>query len=1238
MSLSVTLCLIVQGPSGPLVAPLGSSVVLPCSVDQLLSVEGLEVEWRRTDSDTLVHLFQDGETQTGVQQEDYQDRAHFFTEEIQRGNFSLRLDNLRSKDEGQYTCTVHIQQETGETVVEIKVDNVEHLRVSGSSRSISASVGEDVTLSCSVDSHITPEDLEVSWMKTDEDDEIVVLLYQNNEALPEASDERYRDRVEFFTDEIPKGNFSLRLKSVRTEDKGVYMCEVFAGGLSANTTAVLERLDLVFRLQKSLVFCPNILMFLAFVLWGVSEVLVTEVGKKSGRIIDIFNVVAEMTFQILPTLQFILLFYTFGSAGAEIIMIILPVLLMMTNDRWFERCYDRLNCSELVIRTTMLIFIIVTNIVMIGVFIFTLDNKTDFHRYAAVYVFGSVVVVLLNSAALTTELILKTGEKGRDIFNTWALTTDEAELRLLVEDCAYADSEEMVRDRIVFGIHSPRVREKLLSVGSELTLDKAMDIARSHEVAQAQLKTFANSACNPRDQVVHDVTAQRESQKRAKKAEMKASHRNSNDVAERGRNCGYCGHQAHGASEKCPAKGKQCGKCGKRNHFAKVCRSAYKRNVYAVSEEVSHYEEDPPEFFVDSVSQKPGDTEQAFADILLGVEETEVSFKLDTGAQVNVIPLHTFDRLKAQCKLLPTKHSLTGYGGQVLTVEGTCALPCRYKDRETLMNFYIVNTQAPPVLGLKACLDLDLIKLVLSVNALKEDKSIMEEYPDVSDGIGLFPGECTIHLKPDATPVVYPPRRVPLALRGRLKEELQNMEKQGVIARVTEPTDWVNALVVVEKPRTRKLRICLDPRDLNKAIKLYPLPTIEDITPKLMGAKYFSVLDACSGYWAIKLTEESSKLTTFNTTFGRYRFRRLPFGIISAQDEFQRKIDETYEGLNGVVAIVDDILVYGRTKKEHDDNLYAMLQRSREKGVKLNPEKSIVSATEVRYFGHCLSAEGIKPDPEKVSAIKNMEPPKSKAELETVLGMINYLSKFVPCLSDINSPLRLLLKQSSEFIWDSQHDDAFQKMKELITKEPGPILACYDPQKELHLQVDASKYGLGAVLLQDGKPLSYASRSLTECEVSYAQIEKELYAVLFGCKRFHQYVYGREVIVESDHKPLESVIKKPLAAAPPRLQRMILQLQKYDITITHRPGKEIPVADTLSRKSIESEHDNLSEGMDMQVHMVYKSLPVSDIKLQQIRAETESDNQLIQLRQVILDGWPGEKKKCPTDISDFWNF
>ncbi|CAM4271831.1 unnamed protein product [Leuciscus chuanchicus] len=238
------LCLagfILYGPSGPLVAPLGSSVILPCHVDEPLLMEDLEVEWRRKESETLVHLFQDGESRPEAQQQDYQDRAHFFTEEIKHGNFSLRLDNLRAEDKGEYTCTVHTQQESGETEVQIK--DVERLLVSGSDRSISASVGEDVTLNCSVDSHITPGDFEqVSWKKTNEDEDILVLLYENNEAFPDSSDERYRDRVEFFTAEIRKGNFSVRLKSVRTEDKGVYMCQVFAGRDSANATVVLEQL------------------------------------------------------------------------------------------------------------------------------------------------------------------------------------------------------------------------------------------------------------------------------------------------------------------------------------------------------------------------------------------------------------------------------------------------------------------------------------------------------------------------------------------------------------------------------------------------------------------------------------------------------------------------------------------------------------------------------------------------------------------------------------------------------------------------------------------------------------------------------------------------------------------------------------------------------------------------------------------------------------------------------------
>uniref|UniRef100_A0A8C2HVD0 Ig-like domain-containing protein n=1 Tax=Cyprinus carpio TaxID=7962 RepID=A0A8C2HVD0_CYPCA len=240
----------VRGPSGPLVAPLGSSVVLPCYVDELLLMEGLEVEWRRTDSETLVHLYQNGESRAESQEEVYHGRVQFFTDQIQHGNFSLRLDNLTAEDEGVYRCTFHSQQDSGEIVVQIKH---ERLLVSGSSRSISASVGEDVTLNCSVDSHITPEHIEVSWLRTDGD--ILVLFFQNNQTLPDSSEEQYRDRDEFFTAEIPKGNSSLRLKSVRTEDKGDYMCQVFAGGLSANATADLERLGFSSQHIAVLFFC-----------------------------------------------------------------------------------------------------------------------------------------------------------------------------------------------------------------------------------------------------------------------------------------------------------------------------------------------------------------------------------------------------------------------------------------------------------------------------------------------------------------------------------------------------------------------------------------------------------------------------------------------------------------------------------------------------------------------------------------------------------------------------------------------------------------------------------------------------------------------------------------------------------------------------------------------------------------------------------------------------------------------
>ena len=221
----------------------------------------------------------------------------------------------------------------------------------------------------------------------------------------------------------------------------------------------------------------------------------------------------------------------------------------------------------------------------------------------------------------------------------------------------------------------------------------------------------------------------------------------------------------------------------------------------------------------------------------------------------------------------------------------------------------------------------------------------------------------------------------------------------------------------------------------------------------------------------------------------------------------------------GVVAIVDDILVYGNTPQEHNENLIRVLDRCRSAGIKLNKDKMQVWVQEVEYFGHILSADGLKPDPAKVAAIKEMEPPSNKSELQTIMGMITYLSKFTPNLANITSPLRQLLLKDTEFVWDTPQAQTFQKVKDLITRTPGPLPTYFDPSKPVVSETDASQFGLGATLLQEGKPVAFASKSLITAEIKYAQIEKEMPSILFGCKKFHHYQYGREVQVHTDHKP-----------------------------------------------------------------------------------------------------------------------
>jgi hypothetical protein len=458
-----------------------------------------------------------------------------------------------------------------------------------------------------------------------------------------------------------------------------------------------------------------------------------------------------------------------------------------------------------------------------------------------------------------------------------------------------------------------------------------------------------------------------------------------------------------------------------------------------------------------------------------------------------------------------------------------------------------------------------------------------------------------------------------------------------VIAPVDEPTEWVNSLVMPEK-KDGSLRLCLDPRDLNKAImrEHYKMPTAEDVASQLHGKKIFTILDETNGFWQVKLDKESSFLCTFNTPFGRYRFCRMPFGISSASEAFQKKNTQIFGDIPGVFIIVDDMIIASETEEEHDKILAEVMDRARKNNVKFNRDKIQYKVREVRYLGHFVTSDGLRPDKEKVEAIKRMPQPQCKQDLQRILGFVNYLSKFIPNMAEITAPLRALIRKDNVWEWNKEHEAALENIKSILTREP--VLKFFDPTKKSVIQADASQHGLGACLLQEGNPIAYASRSLSATETNYAQIEKELLAIVFACTKFHQYIYGKNVMIQSDHKPLEAIIRKPLYKTSPRLQRMLLKLQNYQIRITYTPGKEMHIADTLSRAFLkDAESDKaLEEEIELMIHEHTSKLSVSPERLQMLKTATKEDTEMQELMAVISKGWPQAKAKIPMSVRPYW--
>lgn len=705
--------------------------------------------------------------------------------------------------------------------------------------------------------------------------------------------------------------------------------------------------------------------------------------------------------------------------------------------------------------------------------------------------------------------------------------------------------DSLIKCALICGVNNNEIREQLLQK-DELSLDDSIKLCTVIEESREQCKKIQNSGTSDIEiqyMATSGINPDRDKQRRSanrstsRNCNNRSTSRRRTDNNAAGRltghrygfinGCKNCGN-SHPIN-KCPAYGKMCGNCKRKNHFERMCRSKFIKTVgnenKNIENECEISDQNIGTLFIGSINSN---TENLSWQIPVTIKNKTFLYKLDSGAQCNVMPISHFKTLNLSLEILKTPEvNLLSYTKNKLNVMGSCTVDCVIKAIRTNIEFFVVNSDTQAILGLPTCAKLNLIQRLDAVYSTNtEYQQLIREFSSLFTGIGCIKKPYHITLTQNAVPIVSPVRKVPLPLMNQLKQTINDLINKKILEKVEGPSDWVNPLVIVKKPNNQ-LRLCMDPKYLNLAIKRehFLIPTFEEISAKLVGAKYFSTLDAANGFYQIQLDEVSSKLCTVGTPFGRYRFLRLPYGIKCAPEVFAERFSRIFQ-ITGVVIYIDDILVFGQSKQEHDHRLKQVLYIAKANGVTFNLSKCKFAQKEIKYMGHIISENGISPNYNIVKAIKEMPTPSCKEDVQRILGVFNYVNKFIKKFSDETAPLRDLLKKNTEFRWEPEHESALNKLKAKLTSPP--VLQFYDVNKEVVISVDSSMAGTAAVLLQNNLPVAYASKAFTETQKRYAQIEKELLAICFGLEKFHDYVYGKSnVTVETDHLPLIGVFKNP---------------------------------------------------------------------------------------------------------------
>ena len=640
-------------------------------------------------------------------------------------------------------------------------------------------------------------------------------------------------------------------------------------------------------------------------------------------------------------------------------------------------------------------------------------------------------------------------------------------------------------------------------------------------------------------------------------------------------------------------------------------------------------EEDEYAFTVKSVSQPEK------VQVIVG--GCVVKMVIDSGTSTNIVDKGLWNDLQRQkivCVSKKCDKKLYAYRSkEPLKVLGTFSALTKVAESEVQAEFVVIDGEGEALLGRETALQLGVLKLGAPVYTVQFKEVIMSDYKGVFDGVGkLKDYQVKLHVNPDVPPVAQPVRRTPFSLRDKVKNKVEELVNMDIIEPVEGPTPWVSPVVVVPK-QNDEIRLCVDMRKANEAIirERYPIPTVDEVLQSLNQSTVFSKLDLKWRYHQLELHPDSRSITTFITHCGLFQYKHLMFRISSAPEVYQHVIQLALSDCEGVANISDDIIVHGKTTKEHDERLKPVLEKLKEKNLTLNAEKCKFHMTKLVFMGLMLTTKGIGPTEEKVKAIVEAREPQNVSEVRSFLGLANYNAWFIPDFATVTEPLRKLTKKGVCFKFGGEQRKAFNELKSRLAS--AETLGYFNKDAKTLIIADASPVGLGAVLVQEQqgrkRVISYASKSLSDVEKRYSQTEKEALAVVWACERFHVYLYGIEFELYTDPKPLATIYSnksKPCA----RIERWILRLQPYSFKVKYLPGEK-NIADSLScllQEENQADSTVAHKVSDVFVRFVAVTSTPRAMTTCEIEEASAEDEEFSELRNCIMRGtWRNDQLK-----------